>query len=53
MRYHYSVNSKVFIYNLDAKESIACDETFVKGYFRKGSAHVALAQLDQAVKDFK
>ena len=38
---------------LDAKESIKCDENFVKGYFRKGSAHVALAQLDLAVKDFK
>jgi hypothetical protein len=38
---------------IDAKESIKCDEAFAKGYFRKGSAHVALAQLDLAVKDFK
>jgi len=38
---------------VDANESISCDATYSKGYYRRGSAHVALNQLAEAVKDFK
>ena len=37
----------------DSKDSIKHDELYVKAYFRRGSAYVALNQLDLAVKDFK
>jgi len=37
----------------DAKDCIKNDPTYVKGYYRRGSAYVALGQLDLAVKDFK
>jgi len=37
----------------DAKESIKNDHTYVKAYYRRGTAYVALGQLDNAVKDFK
>ena len=37
----------------DANESISCDPVYSKGYYRRGSAHVALNQLAEAVKDFK
>ena len=38
---------------LDAKDSIKNDPTFVKAYYRRGSANLALGHLDLAVKDFK
>ena len=38
---------------VDANESISCDPAYSKGYYRRGSAHVALNQLAEAVKDFK
>jgi serine/threonine-protein phosphatase 5 len=37
----------------DAKDSINCDDTYVKAYYRRGSAYVALNQLELAIKDFK
>ena len=37
----------------DAKDAIKCDEMYVKAYYRKGSAHLALNQIDAALKDFK
>ena len=38
---------------LDAKDSINCDESYAKAYYRRASAYYALGQLDLAVKDFK
>ena len=38
---------------IDAGDSIKCDENYTKAYYRRGSAYVALGQLDLAVKDFK
>lgn len=50
----YSVSYYSKIKNiLDAKDSINCDETYPKAYYRRGSAYVALGQLDLATKDFK
>ena len=37
----------------DAKDAVKCDETYSKAYYRLGSAHLALNQYDQAIKDFK
>lgn len=37
----------------DAKDAIKCDETYVKAYYRQGSAHLALGQVDLAIQDFK
>ena len=37
----------------DAKDAIKCDPTYVKAYYRKGSAHLALNQLEPAIQDFK
>lgn len=37
----------------DSKDAIKCDETYVKAYYRRGTAYVALNQLDLAIKDFK
>ena len=37
----------------DANESISCDSSYSKGYYRRGSANVALNHLADAVKDFK
>lgn len=37
----------------DANEAISSDPTFAKAYYRRGSAHVALNQLAEAIKDFK
>lgn len=37
----------------DAKEAIALDETYIKGYYRLGSAHAALGHLKDALKVFK
>lgn len=37
----------------DAKDSIKNDATYTKAYYRRGSAYVALGQLDLAIKDFK
>ncbi len=54
MLQHSSVSTSYFTENvLDAKDSINCDETYVKAYYRRGSAYVALGQLDLAVKDYK
>lgn len=38
---------------LDAKKAIECDATFVKAYYRRGSAYFALQHFNDAVKDFK
>ncbi len=38
---------------IDANESISCDPQYSKGYYRKGSANMALNHLADAVKDFK
>jgi len=38
---------------IDANESISSDPTYSKGYYRRGSAHVAMNQLAEAIKDFK
>jgi len=37
----------------DAKDAIKQDETFVKAYYRQGSAHLALNQIDLAIEAFK
>ncbi|TNV73192.1 hypothetical protein FGO68_gene6014 [Halteria grandinella] len=37
----------------DANEAISCDPTFAKAHYRRGSAHLALNQLAEAIKDFK
>jgi len=37
----------------DANESISCESSYSKGYYRRGSANVALNHLADAVKDFK
>ena len=37
----------------DANESISCDSSYSKGYYRRGSANVALNHMADAVKDFK
>ncbi len=39
--------------NIDANEAISHDPTYSKGYYRRGSAQVALNHLAEAVKDFK
>lgn len=38
---------------MDAKDAIKCDDMYVKAYYRKGSAHLALNQIDLAIKDFR
>ena len=50
------VNIKTENYALalhDAKDAIKFDETYVKAYYRRGSAHLALNQIDNALRDFK
>lgn len=37
----------------DAKLSIKCDPAFVKGYYREGSAYLALSKLNEARDSFK
>lgn len=37
----------------DAEDAIKCDATFVKAYYRRGSANLALNQVEKALKDFK
>lgn len=37
----------------DAKEALKCDEMYVKAYYRRGSAHLALNHIDAALKDFR
>jgi serine/threonine-protein phosphatase 5 len=37
----------------DSKDAIKCDPTFVKAYYRQGSAHLALGQYENAIQDFK
>ena len=37
----------------DAEDAIKCDEMYVKTYYRRGSAHLALNQVEKALKDFK
>lgn len=52
---HYLVSLQIHIYKnkKDAKDAIRHNPNFVKAYYRRGSAHVALGQLDLAIKDFK
>lgn len=38
---------------VDAKAAIDIDPTFIKAYYRRGSAYFALMQLKAAIKDFK
>lgn len=38
---------------IDANESIGCDASYSKGYYRRGSANIALNHLADAIKDFK
>ena len=38
---------------MDAKDAIRADDMYVKAYYRKGSAHLALNQIDLAIKDFR
>jgi serine/threonine-protein phosphatase 5 len=37
----------------DASEAIRIDNTFVKAYYRRASANMALGRLKEAIKDFK
>ena len=37
----------------DANESISCDASYSKGYYRRGSANLALNHFGEAVKDFR
>jgi len=37
----------------DAKTSIKLDPSFVKGYYREGSAHLALGKIEEARDSFK
>jgi serine/threonine-protein phosphatase 5 len=37
----------------DAKDAIKHDEMYVKAYYRRGSAYLALNQIDLALRDFK
>lgn len=37
---------------IDAKAAIEIDPTFIKAYYRRGSAYFALMQLKAAIKDF-
>lgn len=53
MQSHFLVRGATLKGFVDANESISCDPTYSKGYYRRGSAHVALNQLAEAVKDFK
>ena len=45
-------NIYIYIY-IDAEKSIELDPTYVKAYYRRGSAHFVLNHLDKAVSDFK
>jgi serine/threonine-protein phosphatase 5 len=38
---------------LDAESAIKLDPTFIKGYYRRGTAHLALQKFKEALKDFK
>lgn len=38
---------------IDAKAAIEIDPTFIKAYYRRGSAYFALMQLKAAIKDFR
>jgi len=37
----------------DAKTSIRLDPSFVKGYYREGSSHLALGKIEEARDSFK
>lgn len=37
----------------DANAAIKADDMYVKAYYRRGSAHLALNQLDLALRDFR
>ena len=37
----------------DANDAIKCDDTYVKAYYRLGSANLALNKFDLAIQDFK
>jgi serine/threonine-protein phosphatase 5 len=49
----FGKNTNSSSYVLDGKDCVKNDPTFVKGYYRCGSAYLALGQLDLAVKEFK
>lgn len=38
---------------LDANEAISLDPTYIKGYYRRGSANFALGKVKEARKDFR
>ena len=38
---------------IDANESVKLDKNYVKGYYRRAAAFMALGKLRQALKDFK
>jgi hypothetical protein len=50
MLLHYLVNKYIQnnYYLIDAKDAIKHDPTYTKAYYRRGSAHLALNQLDLA-----
>ena len=37
----------------NAEDAIKCDEMYVKAYYRRGSANLALNKVELALKDFK
>jgi len=45
--------TKLSFNQTDSKEAIRYDPTYVKGFYRRGAAYVALNQLDLACQDFK
>jgi hypothetical protein len=38
---------------VDATESITLESTYIKGYYRRGTAYLALCKLKQAKADFR
>ena len=53
---HLLANFKLEFYGAalaDASDAIAIDSKFVKGYYRRASANMALGRLKEAIRDFK